>query len=117
MFKNWSLKTKMISAFLIGAVMLLVVGGIGYHTLRTVVGRYDIIASANLGCTVQLSRFTQRPIVHTVELLDWATGGPMPPALTGGKLREPAVVSAQAASERAVADASAPIDPNAAGIW
>jgi hypothetical protein len=41
----------------------------------------------------------------------------MPAALAGRKLREPAVVPAQAASEHQTADARAPIDPNAAGIW
>jgi len=38
----------------------------------------DIIAAGNLGCMTQLATGTDRPIVHTVELLDWATGGPMP---------------------------------------
>ena len=30
---------------------------------------------------MQIGAGTDVPIVHTVELLDWATGGPMPPAL------------------------------------
>jgi len=38
----------------------------------------DVIAAGNLGCMTQLATGTDRPIVHTVELLDWATGGPMP---------------------------------------
>jgi glycolate oxidase iron-sulfur subunit len=42
----------------------------------------DVIASGNLGCMVQLRSGTDVPIVHTVELLDWATGGPVPPAIT-----------------------------------
>jgi len=41
----------------------------------------DVIAAGNLGCMTQLATGAERPIVHTVELLDWATGGPMPPAL------------------------------------
>jgi glycolate oxidase iron-sulfur subunit len=49
----------------------------------------DIIATGNIGCMTQLERYCQIPIVHTVELLDWATGGPRPPALTGVALREP----------------------------
>jgi glycolate oxidase iron-sulfur subunit len=40
----------------------------------------DAIASGNLGCMVQLRSGTSVPIVHTVELLDWATGGPVPSA-------------------------------------
>ena len=39
------------------------------------------IASGNIGCMAQIARFTATPVVHTVELLDWATGGPKPPAL------------------------------------
>ncbi|WIG52169.1 MAG: Glycolate dehydrogenase, iron-sulfur subunit GlcF [Afipia sp.] len=43
----------------------------------------QIIASGNLGCITQISAGTTIPIVHTVELLDWATGGPIPDALEG----------------------------------
>ncbi len=42
----------------------------------------DIIAAGNIGCMMQIGGGTDVPIVHTVELLDWATGGPQPPALT-----------------------------------
>jgi glycolate oxidase iron-sulfur subunit len=38
----------------------------------------DVIAAGNLGCMTQLAAGTDIPIVHTVELLDWATGGPRP---------------------------------------
>jgi glycolate oxidase iron-sulfur subunit len=38
----------------------------------------DIIATGNVGCMAQLRTATAIPIVHTVELLDWATGGPRP---------------------------------------
>ncbi|MBS0125761.1 glycolate oxidase subunit GlcF [Thetidibacter halocola] len=41
----------------------------------------DIIAAGNIGCMMQIGSGTGVPIVHTVELLDWATGGPKPPAL------------------------------------
>ena len=77
----------------------------------------DIVASANLGCMVQLARFTERPIVHTVELLDWATGGPLPAALAGRTLREPATAAEPAAGGHEGPSAPPPIDPNAAGIW
>ncbi len=43
--------------------------------------RPDVIATGNIGCMSQLSGGTAIPVVHTVELLDWATGGPPPPAL------------------------------------
>jgi glycolate oxidase iron-sulfur subunit len=42
----------------------------------------DIIAAGNIGCMMQIESATSVPIVHTVELIDWATGGPKPAALT-----------------------------------
>ena len=66
----------------------------------------DIVATGNIGCMTQLGHYLGRPIVHTVELLDWATGGPKPRALKGVTLREPA--------------AAAPAEVEAAastGIW
>lgn len=42
----------------------------------------DIIAAGNIGCMMQIGPATSVPIVHTVELIDWATGGPKPAALT-----------------------------------
>jgi len=41
----------------------------------------DIIAAGNIGCMMQIGSATSVPIVHTVELIDWATGGPKPAAL------------------------------------
>jgi glycolate oxidase iron-sulfur subunit len=41
----------------------------------------DVMATGNVGCATQIARFTGMPLVHTVELLDWATGGPAPAAL------------------------------------
>ncbi len=41
----------------------------------------DVIAAGNLGCMTQIGAGTNIPIVHTVELLDWASGGPKPEAL------------------------------------
>jgi glycolate oxidase iron-sulfur subunit len=43
--------------------------------------RPDVIATGNIGCMTQIGLGTKIPIVHTVELLDWATGGPIPEAL------------------------------------
>jgi glycolate oxidase iron-sulfur subunit len=51
----------------------------------------DIIAAGNIGCMMQIGSATQTPIVHTVELLDWATGGPKPPALSNGGNAAPQV--------------------------
>ncbi len=41
----------------------------------------EVIAAGNIGCQVQIAAGTATPVVHTVELLDWATGGPKPAAL------------------------------------
>ena len=43
--------------------------------------RPDIIAAGNIGCMMQIGSATGIPVLHTVELLDWATGGPRPRAL------------------------------------
>ncbi|MBT5456855.1 MAG: glycolate oxidase subunit GlcF [Rhodospirillaceae bacterium] len=39
------------------------------------------IATGNVGCMVQLQQAAPCPVVHTVELLDWAMGGSRPKAL------------------------------------
>ncbi|MEM9439954.1 MAG: glycolate oxidase subunit GlcF [Pseudomonadota bacterium] len=41
----------------------------------------DVIAAGNIGCITQIGGGTKVPITHTVELLDWATGGPTPAAI------------------------------------
>ena len=41
----------------------------------------DVVATGNIGCMTQLADTLDAPIVHTVELLDWATGGPKPAAM------------------------------------
>ena len=38
----------------------------------------DVIATGNIGCMVQIAGGTRVPVVHTIALLDWATGGPAP---------------------------------------
>jgi glycolate oxidase iron-sulfur subunit len=43
--------------------------------------RPDLVATGNIGCITQLAAGSPVPVVHTVELLDWATGGPPPAAL------------------------------------
>lgn len=49
----------------------------------------DMIATGNIGCMIHLAGHSPLPVLHTVELLDWASGGPMPPALAAAALREP----------------------------
>lgn len=41
----------------------------------------DVIAAANIGCITQIATGTGIPVVHPVELVDWATGGPVPEAV------------------------------------
>ena len=43
--------------------------------------RPDVIATGNIGCISQIAGGTDIPIVHTVELLNWAYGGEKPEAL------------------------------------
>ncbi|MBI1203063.1 MAG: glycolate oxidase subunit GlcF [Rhodopseudomonas sp.] len=43
----------------------------------------DVIAAGNIGCMTQIASGTATPVVHTVELIDWATGGPTPGPLVG----------------------------------
>ena len=41
----------------------------------------DLVAAGNIGCIEQIGAGVDIPVVHTVELLDWATGGPRPEGL------------------------------------
>jgi glycolate oxidase iron-sulfur subunit len=41
----------------------------------------DVIAAGNIGCIAQIASGTAIPVVHPVELIDWATGGPVPELL------------------------------------
>ncbi len=57
-------------------------GQLKTRKVRTLEARSpDVIAAGNIGCMMQIGSGTEVPIVHTVELLDWATGGPKPAAL------------------------------------
>ena len=50
--------------------------------IRTLEARApDVIAAGNIGCMMQIGRGASVPVVHSVQLLDWATGGPQPPAI------------------------------------
>ena len=48
-----------------------------------------VVATGNIGCMSQLATSDGVPIVHTVELLDWMTGGPAPTGLTQAQARMP----------------------------
>lgn len=48
--------------------------------------RADVIATGNIGCITQIATGTETPILHTVELLDWAYGGNMPEKLSSLRL-------------------------------
>jgi glycolate oxidase iron-sulfur subunit len=75
------------------------------NVLRT---RPAIIATGNIGCMTQIGhglagRGENVPIVHTVELLDWVTGGPMPEALgDAGFAERPLQPQPAAATRQAV---------------
>jgi len=43
----------------------------------------QVISTGNIGCITQIANGTNIPILHTVELLDWYTGGPKPKILKG----------------------------------
>ena len=43
----------------------------------------EVIAAGNIGCMIQIGAGTRLRVVHTAQLLDWATGGPAPEALAG----------------------------------
>jgi glycolate oxidase iron-sulfur subunit len=42
----------------------------------------DVVATGNVGCAMQIAPRLGIPVVHTIELIDWATGGPMPDRLS-----------------------------------
>ena len=41
----------------------------------------QIISTGNIGCITQIAKGTKIPILHTIELIDWYTGGPKPEIL------------------------------------
>ena len=42
----------------------------------------DMISTGNIGCIAQIANGTKIPILHTVEIVDWYTGGPKPKILS-----------------------------------
>jgi glycolate oxidase iron-sulfur subunit len=53
----------------------------------------DLVATGNIGCITQIAEGAGMPIVHTIELLDWAYGGPKPVGLEAAP--RPLAVAAQ----------------------
>ncbi|MFC5386648.1 glycolate oxidase subunit GlcF [Aquamicrobium segne] len=41
----------------------------------------ELVATGNIGCITQIASGAKIPVVHTIELLDWAYGGPRPQKL------------------------------------
>jgi glycolate oxidase iron-sulfur subunit len=72
----------------------------------------EIVATGNIGCMIQIQSHLSIPIVHTVELLDWATGGPLPRSLAGLALRKPPPREAEAS-----ATSAGPAGSTDPGIW
>jgi glycolate oxidase iron-sulfur subunit len=56
----------------------------------------DVIATGNIGCMMQIAQATHIPVVHTIELVDWALGGLQPDALT--RVADAATTSARVSS-------------------
>ncbi len=57
----------------------------------------DVIAAANIGCITQIAAGTEIPVVHPIELIDWASGGPVPGAMS--TLRVPKLVQQRTAAD------------------
>jgi glycolate oxidase iron-sulfur subunit len=56
----------------------------------------DLVATGNIGCMTQIGKGFidgghEVPIVHTAELMDWATGGPIPSVLEQAGFADPAI--------------------------
>ena len=75
----------------------------------------DVVAAGNIGCLTQLRRYVGAPMAHTAELLDWATGGPLPPALAGVALTSRPAPQPEDMPATAAPAAPAPNDD--AGFW
>jgi glycolate oxidase iron-sulfur subunit len=85
-----------------------IAGRLGERKAANVAGTgADILCAGNLGCLTQIGRYSDIPAVHTVELLDWATGGPRPWALRNRDLTPEITIAAPPESNtvRAVAAA------------
>ncbi|MDE2238618.1 MAG: glycolate oxidase subunit GlcF [Rhodospirillales bacterium] len=63
-----------------------IAGQLGARKAETITAlKPDVVATGNIGCAVQIGQHMATPVVHIVELLDWATGGPAPAAFAPAK--------------------------------
>jgi glycolate oxidase iron-sulfur subunit len=77
----------------------------------------DIVVTGNIGCMVQIEHYLGAPVVHAVEMLDWATGGPKPAALAGQHLPE-RPVRLNPAAQPIMPDSAPPPPPSTGGaVW
>jgi glycolate oxidase iron-sulfur subunit len=74
----------------------------------------ELLAVGNIGCMTQLSLYTALPVVHTAELLDWATGGHRPVALQS--LGPPPGLESSPSTIADGAEADVP-GPDGVGVW
>ncbi len=59
-----------------------IAGQLKERKIRTIEAKKpQVVAAGNIGCLTQIASGTGLPVLHTVELLDWATGGPRPAKL------------------------------------
>ena len=65
--------------FLLLALTSLIVFGCATQNINKV--KPDFISTGNIGCIMQITNGTDIPILHTVEVIDWYTGGPKPKSL------------------------------------
>jgi glycolate oxidase iron-sulfur subunit len=56
----------------------------------------DVIAAGNIGCITQIASGTDIPVIHPIELIDWAAGGPKPEGVSEGARQTPPKTSAAA---------------------
>ena len=76
----------------------------------------DIVVTANIGCMVQIAYHLGAPVVHAVEMLDWATGGPKPAALAGQHLPD-RPVRAKQPDQPITPDTAAPPPSTGGAVW
>ena len=92
-------------------------GQLGARKAKAIAGvEPDIVVTGNIGCMIQIARYLDAPIVHTVEMLDWATGGPKPVALAGWPLQDRPVRRKQPDAP-AAPEPSPPTPPSGGAIW
>ena len=94
-----------------------IAGQLGERKARHIAGTgAQLVAAANIGCVVQIARYADVPVVHPVELLDWAWGGPTPAALEGVSLEQAPPPPAQGV-DAADPASPAPGGDGASGFW